>query len=331
VPEEIGLEVLTKLEKNDLPGARKWLDWAREAVHISDNDDSLAGQPFPHFWTKGQESDANATRTAALVLLPSKLLNGDYLSSFIKLRDATKAEADRTRLTLVLAYAYAAQERWSDLLPVSEELIKSAPDSLTAFNFAVKAYAGLKRLDDWQKLVQPRLEKHADEIEYTRSAAMLALYKDDVASSQKLLKRLMDRGTATDSDLNMYAWNALLVPGPIGPDALEAAERANDRTKSANFAILHTLACLYAQSGKGPQARELLLKAMDVASMEEPDSQIWFGFGMLAEQYGESKIAQLMYSRVEKPKIDGPSSTYSLAQSHLLALKNPSATSSGAR
>ena len=127
VPEEIGWEVLARLGKNDLPGARKWLDWARELVHISDNDDPLAGQPFPHFWTKDQEGDANAIRTAAFVLLPSKLLQGEYLSSLIQQREAAKIDADRTRLTLVLAHAYAAQERWSDLLPVSGELIKAAP------------------------------------------------------------------------------------------------------------------------------------------------------------------------------------------------------------
>ena len=196
----------------------------------------------------------------------------------------------------------------------------------------MSAYTGLKRFDDWQKLVQPRLEKHPDEIAYTRSAARLASYRGDVDGAQKLIKPLIENNKATDEDLNMYAWNALLLPGPMSPDAMAAAERANERTKNSNFAILHTLACLYAQSGKGTQARELLLKAMDVASMEEPDSQVWFGFGMLAEQYGESQIAQLMFSRVEKPKIDGPGSSYSLAQSHLLALKStPSAAAGSAR
>ncbi|HZU30400.1 MAG TPA: hypothetical protein VFB79_04755, partial [Candidatus Angelobacter sp.] len=62
VPEELGWEVLARLDKNDLTGARKWLDWARESVHISSNDDPLSGQPFPHFWTKGQQGDADTIR-----------------------------------------------------------------------------------------------------------------------------------------------------------------------------------------------------------------------------------------------------------------------------
>ena len=326
VPEEIGWEVLSRLEQNDLVGARKWLDWARETVHISGTDDPLSGQPFPHFWTKGQEGDANAIRTAALILLPSKLVKGDYLTSLLRIRDASKVEADVTRLNLVLAYVYAAQERWAELLPVAELLAKSAPESLKAFDFAVKAYTGLKRWDDWQKLVELRLQKNPDEVEYTRSAAQLARYRGDFAGAQKLMKPLIDRSKATNADLNTYAWDSLLVPGAISPDAIEAAERANDRTNNSNFAILHTLACLYARSGKSGQARELLLKAMDTASMEEPDAQIWFGFGQLAEEYGELQAAQAIYARVEKPAIDGPGSSYSLAQQRLLALKNASVT-----
>jgi tetratricopeptide (TPR) repeat protein len=326
LPEEIGWEVLARLEKNDLPGARKWLDWAREAVHVSDNDDPLAGQPFPHMWTKGQEGDAAAIQTAAVVLLPSKLLKNDYLAALVRLRDGTKPGPDRARLTLVLAHAYAAQERWSELLPEAEELIRSTPDSLTAFNFAANAYMELKRFDDWQKLVQARLEKQPDEVVYIRSAAKLALYRNDVAGSQKLIKTLIDRNKAANDDLNEYAWNALLLPGPIGTDAIDAAERANEHTKAANFAILHTLACLYAQTGKEAQAYEFLLKAMDVDSMEEPNAAIWFGLGKLAEQYGETQSAQLIYSRVEKPKVEAPGSNYSLAQMRLAVLKAPAAS-----
>jgi len=328
MPEEIGWEVLSRLDKNDLPGARKWLDWARDSVHISGTDDPLAGQPFPHFWTKGQEGDANAIRTAALVLLPSKLLKGNYLSSLVAIRDATKIEVDRNRLTLVLAYAYSAQERPSELLSAAEELIKSAPDSLVAFNFLVKAYLGLKRFDEWQKLVQLNLQKHPDEIGYTRSAVHLSRYRGDFATAQKLMKPLIESGKAGDDDLNSYAWDALSLPGPIAPDAIEVAERANDHTKSANFGILHTLACLYAQSGKGAQARELLLKALDAGSLEEPNAAVWFGFGKIAEEYGEAQTAQLIYSRVEKPKTDSPGSNYSLAQQRLQALKNLSITAS---
>ena len=107
--------------------------------------------------------------------------------------------------------------------------------------------------------------------------------------------------------------------------------RANDLSKN-NSALLHTLGCVYAQAGKPSQARELLLKAMDAASLEEPNSEVWFGFGLIAEQYGETDAAQKMFARVEKPKREFPAATYDLAQRHLAALQNsaPKLASSGA-
>jgi Flp pilus assembly protein TadD len=124
--------------------------------------------------------------------------------------------------------------------------------------------------------------------------------------------------------MNEYAWNALLAP-PVDQDAIDTARRANDLTKNANFGILHTLACLYAETGQTSQARELLLKAMDTADLEEPNSEIWFGFGKIAEQYGESDAARSMYGRVQKNVTPYPGTSYVLAQQRLEALKPASA------
>jgi tetratricopeptide (TPR) repeat protein len=258
------------------------LDWAREKIHISEGDDPLSGQPFPHFWTKGQEGDEAAIRTAALVLLPSKELKGEYLTGLIRFLDAAKSDVERQRLNVVLAYAYAAQERWTELMNVAEKLMASAPDSYVAFQFATQAYAGMKRLDEWDKLVQSRLQNHSDDPEYIRSASRLAIYRSQFDQGRALIKTMIDRGKATESDMNGYAWNALFTPAPLDQDAIDTARRANDLTKNSNFAILHTLACLYAETGKTTQARELLLKAMEAGEMEDPDSEIWFGFAKIA-------------------------------------------------
>ena len=83
---------------------------------------------------------------------------------------------------------------------------------------------------------------------------------------------------------------------------------------------MHTLACLYAHSGKAAQARELLLKAMD-GKLEEPDSSVWVAYGQIAEAYGEPEAAQAMYARVDKAQSEVPTSNFALAQQRLLALK----------
>jgi tetratricopeptide (TPR) repeat protein len=222
---------------------------------------------------------------------------------------------------MVLAYARQAQEQWAEMLPLTQELIKAFPDSVRAFNLAVSGYAALKQYGDWQKLVDARMQQHPDELAYVRSSASLAAYQGDFTKARDILKGLIDKGKATSDDLNQYAWEALMVPDGVDQAALDAAQRGSELTKNSNFAILHTLACLDAQAGKTSQARELLLKAMDAAHMEEPNSAIWFGFASIAEQYGVFDAAKKMYSRVEKPKRNFPSDTYIIAQQRLGALR----------
>lgn len=83
----------------------------------------------------------------------------------------------------------------------------------------------------------------------------------------------------------------------------------------------HTLACVDAQAARTSQARDLLLKAMDALHLEEPNSEVWFGFAVIAEQYGVVDAAAKMYGRVEKPKVDYPGTSYVIAQEHLAALR----------
>ena len=176
--EDLAPLALRALDQGNLAAARRWLDWAREEIQISGGDDPLAGPPFPYFWTKGQDGDVATIRTAALVLLRSKDLNGPYLAALEQARQAAR-DLNRNRLTMVLAYAYSARGQWSDMLPLTQELMKSLPTSVRAFNLAATAYAGLKRFDEWDKLVQARTSEHPDELAYNRSAALLAKYRGD--------------------------------------------------------------------------------------------------------------------------------------------------------
>jgi predicted Zn-dependent protease len=197
---------------------------------------------------------------------------------------------------------------------------------MVAFQWMTSVYAHNLRFDDWDKLVQDRITKHRDELDYTRSAAQLARYRGDFNKSRQLLKDLADRSKATQSDLNLFAWDALFLPGEIGQDSVEAAEHANQLSQNADYSIMHTLACLYARTGKAARARELLLKAMD-GKLEEPDSSVWLAYGQIAEAYGEPNAAQAMYARVDKAQPDTPTSNYVLAQQRLLALKSLPSTS----
>ncbi|HVJ05441.1 MAG TPA: DUF3857 domain-containing protein [Candidatus Saccharimonadales bacterium] len=318
--DELAGLVLESIEKKNLAAARKWLDRARDDAHLKGGDDPLADVGFPRFWTKGQEADVATMRKAALVLLPLRELKGAYFDELNEARKAAKTDLERDRLTMVMAFGYQAQKRWAEMLPLTQELTKSSPTSVRAFNLLVRAYVEMKRFDECEKLIQAKIQQHLDEPEYFRSYALFAEWQGDFKKSRAILKTIIDKGQGTANDMNTYAWDALFVPGPIEQESIDIGVRGNELTSNSNFAILHTLACVYAQAGKPSQARNLLLKAMDAEHMEEPSSDVWFGFALIAEQYGVIDAAVKMYGRVEKPKTDIPGATYTIAQQHLTAL-----------
>jgi hypothetical protein len=62
---------------------------------------------------------------------------------------------------------------------------------------------------------------------------------------------------------------------------------------------------------------------MDLLNMDEPDSNYWFGFGRIAEQYGETESALENSERATKPSgpLDIPRSSYKLAQMRLAEME----------
>jgi hypothetical protein len=63
---------------------------------------------------------------------------------------------------------------------------------------------------------------------------------------------------------------------------------------------------------------------MDSLNLDEPDSDYWLAFGLVAEQYGERDLARTEYVRVTKPErpYEIPGSAYQLAQIHLQGLQS---------
>jgi tetratricopeptide (TPR) repeat protein len=88
--------------------------------------------------------------------------------------------------------------------------------------------------------------------------------------------------------------------------------------------ILHTLACVYAEAGKTKEAREVLIQAMDIQNLDEPNSDYWLALGRIAEQYGEREVALPDYARVTSStqSVGIGDSSYRLAQNRLQVLQN---------
>jgi tetratricopeptide (TPR) repeat protein len=310
----VGLEVLRRLAAGDLKNAKLWLDWAREEQPLTSGDDPLAGAVFPRLWTRGDAANTQRMRLAALALLADSSAIGEYIEELKSARLQAK-DSDGMRLDLLLAHAASKTKNWPLLHDVALRLFDGSHASDTALQFVATACIFVHDWDAWKKAIADRLASVPDDRAAIRSSATLAESQGDFVRARAILRPLIDKNQADMNDFNLYTWNALFL-GKVTNEDVSLLQRAITEKRDSSYAEIHTLACLYADIGRTKEARELLLRAMDSAGLDEPNEPVWFGFGRIAEEYGLGQAALSLYQRVVRndSSDDLPTSTYSLAR-----------------
>ena len=320
-PNAIALEMLDRIQKGDLKGAKTLLDWLREDSHLAGGDDPFGGPTFPRFWTKGQAADARKMKLAAAALLVGTKPTVEQGVAILE--DALKSasgEREKTNIQLALVLGYSVQNNFSGLLAASSALLKEEPESRLAFVDNVQALTGLGRFDQALALCDERLKLLDADTDALSMKMEVESNRGHYKAAQDWARKLVDQGKENANLLNSIAWFALFTP-KVDENDIATSIKSTELSKD-NAHILHTLACLYAVTGKTKEARDLLLRSMDDLNLDEPDDDYWYAFGLIAEQFGERDIAIADYRKLQLPKepLEIPTSSYTLAQTRLKAL-----------
>ncbi len=320
-PNSIGLEMLDRIQAGDLNGAKALLDWLREDQHLEGGDDPLGGPVFPRFWIKGEAADARKMKLAAAAILVGTKPTVDQGVAILEegLKNAAN-DRERTNIEIALANGYLLQQDFSKMLGVASELVKQVPESKEAFVDNALALMGLGRYDEAIALADERLKLLDNDTDALNMKVQIEADRGNYAAASAWAKKLADLGNADAMLLNNVAWNALFT-GKVEQDDVDKAIRATQMQKDTP-SILHTLACLYAEVGNTKDAHDVLLRAMDDWNLDEPNDEVWYVLGRIAEQYGERDIAIADYHKLKKPKeiLAIPTSTWRLAQMRLKAM-----------
>ncbi|MGA2570335.1 MAG: DUF3857 domain-containing protein [Terracidiphilus sp.] len=320
-PNSIGLEMLDRIQAGDLKGAKVLLDWLREDQHLEGGDDPLGGPVFPRFWTKGQAADARKMKLAAGAILVGTKPTVDQ--GVAVLEEGLKSAAndrERTNIQIALANGYLLQQDFKKMLGVASELVKQVPESKEAFVDNAYALMGLGRYDEAIALADERLKLLENDTDALSMKVQIEADRGNYPAASEWAKKLADLGNADAMLLNNVAWDALFT-GKVSQDDVDKAIRATQMQKDAP-SILHTLACLYAEVGNTKDAHDVLLRAMDDWDLDEPNDEVWYVLGRIAEDFGERDIAIADYRKLHKPKqvLAIPTSTWRLAQMRLKAM-----------
>ena len=317
-PEMIGWSALRFVDAGDTESARKWLNWAREEITAGNQgDDPLDTSPFATLWAKGKQ---NATADEIRVAAASLMLRKPYAARALPILTAAreKATSDDVKLHIDLALSAIASlsHKWDELMPVSERLLKAVPDSASAFNLRAAALTESDKYDEAEKFAKARLEKLAKDEDAIRALGRIAMARGKYDECDKYYRQVIDELQPSSTDYNNAAWNILFT----GKDLERAIGYARQASSRGGASSLHTLAALYAETGKSLEARDALLRSMDDAGREDPASHDWYVLARIAENYGATDAALAAYKKVKKPAHASSDDTYVLAQRRLAAI-----------
>jgi Flp pilus assembly protein TadD len=311
---------LDELNTGDVEGARQWLDWARLEQRVTNSEDPLVGYSFSRFWTVGGQADAIDMRSAAAMLLADSGMSDVALPLLQAAQSAARTEAEKLALDLSLARVYQDKDDWARLDEVAARLLKAWPNSGLAFHYQQWARINQKRWDEVTAAARERLARMPEDVTATRVLVESADARGAFAEMMAVMEPVIASPRATSVEYNEYAWMSLLQR-PVSDKAVEYARQAYDETQGRESPIAHTLACVYAATGKPREARDLLMKNR-TGTADPLDDSLWFGYGLVAEAYGDTESARDYFAHVSKPKKSRIPSTslYAMAQQRLKAL-----------
>jgi len=320
----LGEESLRRLQRGDLAGARKWLDWAREETGGDEGNggDPIPQSPFPALWTEKSAASADDARCAAAALLTTARESSARALPLLRAcREAAADPARRNAFDMALALGDAATDRFAEMEEDSGRLLAAAPGSERAERLHALALVSLGRWEEIRALAERRLQRAADDPWALQLLASDALHARDLDQAEARLRQIVKSGKATASNYNELAW-LLLERGRVDDEALDFGQRAATLSDYTQSPALHTLACLYAEKGRTAEAYRIIVQAIGAKPGEAPGADDWYVFGRLAEQYGLPDVARKYYRKVTPPKsLDAePMSTHALATRRLAAL-----------
>ena len=313
----IALQALRFAERDNLPAARKWLDWARDHVTPGFTDDPMTSAPFASVWTQGKQATLDEARLAAAILLPyTKESSAIAIPILTAARPSASPEV-QTRIDQALASAYKLTENWAELLATADRLAEKYPESDSAFAQGAFSLLKLKRGDEIRTRAQARLEKLPENPAALHALAELALNRHEYTDALAHYTRVLQRARPTANDYNQHAWTAIFANADL-EKAIETARQAT--ALESDYATLNTLAVLYAEQGKSAEARDTLLQSLAASSRDTVEDADWYVVGRIAENYGIRDVALDAYKKIDKEAED-IASVWELAQKRLAKLK----------
>ncbi len=235
---------------------------------------------------------------------------------------AKTAAKDQTLFYYALYYKYLSQKRMKEYTNAGAMLYAYFTESKEAFI----RYLG-SSIDMNPEFLEREARQWmaANEEDADIYHVVLQRYADErrFREADRIFEEMTEKSFVDANEYNNQAWMGLFRPELTDQD-LSNARMAVSLSNSAFGYILHTMAALYAQTGRCQEARTMLDKVIELSGEMEIQSMEWYVLGRIAEEYGIMDFALDAYIKVEPPEIPeiDKQSCYALTQIRLKEIKD---------
>ncbi len=269
------------LGKNDLVGARSWLQRALEMEPEESREGPPLDRPVTR-WFDATSEDASELLLSAVACQQTNLLDEDTLEKLGRLA-AERPEDDRRGA--LLAKAELATGDADRALELARALHRRNPDSETAATLLLLALQANDLSPEAIRTAKAHLDRKPQQLDVRRVLSELRARAGDFEGAAREAEELLSLPRSNAIDLNNAAWHRM-VAGMLDEKTLSLAQRAVDGTAGLEASALNTLGTVYAEVGRPAEARAVVNRAMDLAESGEPDPSDWYVVGRLLESFG---------------------------------------------
>lgn len=314
--ESMCVESREAIARSDTARARRWLEWAAALVVPLEAGDPLGGHPFLRLWKDGKSADL---KVATATLCAPTAGAAEALPVLTAARERATDKDAQDALDLAVVHARIATGDHRGVLDSAAALRRAHPTSRMAENLWIAALERLGRHEEYRSIARGRLAANAADTQALMMVANVDEEAGHFAAAREAYEKAIRAGSASPSVYNQAAWLSLF-PGGAPDKGLEWALLAAERTSHRDPSILHTLAAVYAETGKTDEARATLRSLVDMHEEGVPRDIDYFILGRVAEHHGLDDVAREAYARLKKPSSNDPTSTYALAEARLAAI-----------
>jgi tetratricopeptide (TPR) repeat protein len=164
-------------------------------------------------------------------------------------QQASDSVSKKLNRDVALLSVYNNLGEFEKLNAMAAELAKQYPESKRLFFDRELALRAMDKYSEADALAEEMSKRLPEDTDVSRAFVYTAVAQEDHAAAHTLGEKLVAAGKAEANDLNSIAWNALFT-GKVMQEDVDTAIKSAQLSQSRNAGILHTLGCVYAETGK---------------------------------------------------------------------------------